>query len=601
MKKLYTLAGAALLSTTISAQSSFFDDFESYTVGQYIGAVSPAWTTWSGTTGGTEDTQVNNTMNNTTGGSNSVRYSSTSATGGPQDCVLPFGGQYNTGTFNYAMDMFVTPSQGAYFNFQANTTVGQVWAMEAYMPQTGDLILSNTNGQLLTSTYPLNQWFTIEFNINLNSNVWELRINNALIGSFPNTINQIASVDIFPVNASYSGNNNSEFYVDNVSYSYTPYTLPVLNAAVTQIGGVNPGLATQVKNPVVTVRNLGTTAITSFNLALNYNSGTINLPVTSVNVASLATYTVTMAPVTLAAGSMPLSVTVSNVNGNASDGDPSDDVKTITLNPVVPVPNKIVVGEEGTGTWCPWCVRGTVYMDYMENNYDGFWAGIAVHNGDPMADSLYDIELAPLIGFAYPNMLVDRDPNNIDPSAVEAAFMSQIVVPINATISNTAQYNATTRVLDVTITYNFTAAATSAWKVICVITEDAVTGIGATYSQANAYAGGANGPMGGFENLPSPVPYTQMVYDHVARFISPSFQGGTGFPATVSPGYTQSFNYSFTLDPSWNVNDMHIIGMLVDPSGVINNASYTTANEAMIGVAEPAPAGPLVNIFPNPT
>src|SRR4051812_28481809 len=130
MKKLYTLVGAALFSSALLAQASFSDDFEGYSAGNYIGAVSPNWTTWDGITGGTEDTQVNNTMNNTASGSKSVYYSSSLAAGGPQDCVLPFGGQYNTGTFTYQMDMFVESNKGAYFNFQGNTTLGQSFAME---------------------------------------------------------------------------------------------------------------------------------------------------------------------------------------------------------------------------------------------------------------------------------------------------------------------------------------------------------------------------------------------------------------------------------------------------------------------------------------
>jgi hypothetical protein len=604
MKKIYTIATAALLSTTaLIGQASFADDFESYTVGQYIGTVSPNWTTWSGANGGTEDTQVNNTMNNTIGGSKSVHYSSTAATGGPQDCVLPFGGQYNTGTFMYSMDIFVTTGQGAYFNFQANTTLGQLWALEVYMPQTGTFYMTNTNGQLLTGTFPLNTWFTMSFDINLNSNVWDAKINGTSVGIFANTVNQIASIDIFPYNGTAVGGNSlSDFYVDNVAYSYTPYTLPTLNGAVTQISGVTSALATQSKQAVVTVRNLGVTAITSYDLTWNYNSGSFTQSYTG-SLASLATTTVTMTQaITVAAGSMPLSVTISNVNGNASDGDASDDIKTVTLNPVVPAPNKVVVGEEATGTWCPWCVRGTVYMDYMETNFDGFWAGIAVHNGDPMTEASYDAAIGPLIS-GYPSLLVDRTPS-IDPSQAEAGFMTQVVTPAVGYIVNGAQYNSSTGQLDVSLTYYFTAPANSGYKFACVLTEDNVSGTGSTWSQANAYAGGAQGPMGGFESLPNPVPYSQMQYDHVARAISPSFAGGTGFPTTIAAGYSETRWFTFTVPAGWNIANMHIVGMLIEPGGEINNGSTTTVNEAIangfVGVNDPAVERPSVQIFPNP-
>ena len=94
--------------------------------------------------------------------------------------------------------------------------------------------------------------------------------------------------------------------------------------------------------------------------------------------------------ITLIAGSNPLTFTISNVNGAGADGDANDNVGTININPIVPAAGKMVVSEEGTGTWCGWCVRGAVYMDLMAAKYSNYWAGIAVHNGDPMVVATYD-------------------------------------------------------------------------------------------------------------------------------------------------------------------------------------------------------------------
>jgi hypothetical protein len=502
------------------------------------------------------------------------------------------------------MSLFVETGKGGYFNFQANTTLGQLWALECYMNQLGEMYFSNTDGILGQTTYSLNQWFDIRFDINLNTNQWDVFINNTLVNSFANTVNQIASIDIYPVNgATFGGNNQAGFYVDDVSFSHTPYTLPNRNGAVTQVSGVSPGLVGQSKQLTATVRNLGTTPITTFDLAVNYNSGQFTQSFTQT-IASLASATVTLTtPVTLAAGSMPLSVTISNVNALGADGDANDDSKSITVDPVVPAAGKIVVGEEATGTWCQWCPRGAVYMDYMENNYEGHWAGIAVHNGDPMTVAIYDAGMGALIS-GYPSQLVDRVSPEIDPSGVEDAFMSRIVVPGAATITNGAQFNQSTGALNVSLTYNFTSSVSGQYRVACVLTEDSVTGSNSQYSQSNAYAGGNNGAMGGYESLPNPVPFTMMKYDHVARAISPSFAGGTGLPTTISSGYTQTFLYSFTVPSTWNPNRMHIIGMLIEPNGTINNGSTTTITEAVangyVGVNDPQPTQNEVTLFPNP-
>ncbi|MGL5891089.1 MAG: hypothetical protein ACRC3B_14465, partial [Bacteroidia bacterium] len=327
MKKTLTLIGMLALSASMSAQVSFSDNFDALAPGTYIGPTSTYWTTWSGVEGGAEDAQTNTTQANSP--SNSLYFVSSAANGGPQDVILDFGGQYNTGLFTYGMSMYVVANKGGYFNFQANTTPGQLWALECYINQSGAFTMQNTNGQLLTGNFPTTTWFDIDFNINLNTNTWEVLLNNTVVGTFANTVNQIASLDIYPSNSTASGGNGqSGFYVDDVSFTHIPYTLPALNGAAISMSGYT-GLATQQKQVTANIRNLGTTAITSFDLTLNYNSATINQSVTSVNLASLATTSVTFTtPVTLAAGNLPMTVTISNVNGAGADGDPSDDVKT---------------------------------------------------------------------------------------------------------------------------------------------------------------------------------------------------------------------------------------------------------------------------------
>ncbi|MFN8715207.1 MAG: Omp28-related outer membrane protein [Bacteroidota bacterium] len=611
MKKTLTLIGMLALSASMSAQVSFSDNFDAISAGTYIGPTSQYWTTWSGTEGGSEDAQA--TAAQAFSAPHSIYFSSTSNNGGPQDVLLDFGGQYNTGQLDLSMMMYIVANKGGYFNFQANTVPGQLWAMECYINQSGAFTIQNNDGQLLTGTFPTATWFEIDFNINLNTNTWEVLVNNVSAGSFANTVNQIATMDIYPVNSTTSGGNGQAgFYLDDVAFTYTPYTLPALNGGVIALSGYT-GLATQQKNITATVRNLGTTAITSFDLALNYNSGTINQSVSAVNIPSLGSTNVTFTtPVTLVAGTLPMSVTISNVNAAGADGDASDDVKTVQVNPTIPAPNRVVVGEEGTGTWCQWCPRGAVFMDYMDENYHGFFAGIAVHNADPMVNTVYDTGIGALIG-GYPSALVDRNPE-IDPSQLEPAFMQEIVTPANAVLVNGATWNATSRQLDVSVTYTFTAAATTAWKVGLVLTEDSVTGTTSQWAQSNAYAGGNNGVMGGFELLPNPVPASMMHYNHVAREITPSFNGLTNaFSTAPAIGDVRTFNYSYVLPAGWDVNQMHIIGLLIDNTGKINNGSISTISEAVatgfvtgtpvggVGIQSPDAPDAVVNMYPNPT
>lgn len=617
MKKLFTLS--AVLCAALNANAQFSDNFDGYNLG-YLGPQSPDWTVWSGVSGEgtTEDATVVNS--DAASGAQSIYFSSTSSTGGPTDCVLNFGGAHNTGQFVYEQNMKIETGKGGYFNFQANTTIGQVWALEVYFNQSGNFQMSNTTGNFLTGTFPTNTWFNLKFDIDLNLNVWTVLVNNTPVGSFQNTVNQIASIDIFPVNAAQplGGNNQAGFWVDDVSYTHTPYVLPTVNGGLVACGTINPatrapgmisGLVGQQRHMAVSIRNLGVNPITSFDISVNYNSGTQNQSVTSVNIPSLAVYVYEFAtPVTLAAGNLPVSFTLSNVNGAGADGDANDDnANTMANISVVPAPGKVVVGEEGTGTWCQWCPRGAVFMDYMAETYDGYWAGVAVHNGDPMVHTAYDAGVGAAIS-GYPSGLVDRGPE-ADPSTFESEFFQRVVVAPTASIVNGAMWNAAGDTLKVSVSYTFLSAGNAQFKALAIITEDSVTGTSG-YAQSNAYANNAAGPMGGFESLPASVPAAQMNYNHVARGIAPSFGGTTGFASSVPAATTVTFNFAFPVSAGWDTSEFHIIGVLVGPTGVFDNAGMCSLSEALsngfvtgvdeIGATVPGQPDDL-KVYPNPS
>lgn len=573
MKKITLFISALFLGATAVAQT-FSDDFESYTAGTYLGPASPDWTTWSGTEGGPEDVLVSSA--NSSSGANSLYFSSTAASGGPQDVVLPFDQVYNSGNFTFEANFYVESGKGAYFNLQGTLIVAQVWALDCYMINDGTLKLSNQGTPYLTANYPVAQWFNMRIEMDLSANIWELFINNVSQGSFSNPTGQIGILDLYPVNpVAEGGNNISGFYVDDVNYNHIPATLPAVNGGVTFIEQLS-GLAGLTSDVVATVRNLGSNTITSFDIEYDYNGNNVQETVGPVSIASLATYEHTFStPVVVASGSNDLTVTVSNVNGAGADADPSDDAKTITVDPIVPAAGKVVVGEEGTGTWCGWCPRGAVYMDIFETEYEPYWAGIAVHNGDPMVNAVYDAGMGALIS-GYPSALVDRGPD-VDPSGMYTDFLNRLQTPPTAFITNQSTWNAGTRELSVEVSAEFQMPANNNYKLACVLTEDGVTGTTTGYNQTNYYAGGSNGVMGGYEALPNPVPAAQMVYDHVARDIQPSFTGdAASFPAVVNAGETHSVTFNFVLPADWNENNIHVIGILFDPSGMIDNAGKST-------------------------
>ena len=606
MKKLL-LFGATAFFTQVFAQT-FSDDFESYTVGAYLGTSSPKWTTWTASQqGASEDVKITDTK--ASSGTKSIYFASALANGGPQDVILPFDQVYNSGNFTFEANFFVEANKGAYFNLQGTNVPGEVWALDCYMLNNGTLKLKNQATSYLTANYPPAQWFNLRVEMNLTSNIWELFVNNVSQGTFANPTGKIGILDIYPVNpTSEGGNGNAGFYVDDVSYNYISPNLPQRNGGITFVEQLGPiaGMNSDVK---ATVRNLGSDAITSFDIEYTLNSVTDKQTITGLNLASLATYDYTF-PAKIATAPGTLTVTISNVNGAGVDADAADDSKSITSSPVVPAQGKMVVSEEGTGTWCQYCPRGAVYMDLYAENFHDFWTGIAVHNGDPMTVTAYDTGLGQLFS-GLPSAVVDRG-TDVDPSGMYSEFISRLQQAPKAFITNGATWDATSRKLNVSVTADFKSGATNAYKLACVLVEDSVTGTSSSYNQSNAYANNANGPMGGFESLPNPVPAAQMNYNHVARAIAPSFTGeANSFPAVVNTGETHTLNFEFTLPAGWDANQISIVGLLLAPDGRIDNAGRATIDQAVtngfvsasnLSVTELLndELGKQVTVYPNP-
>lgn len=574
MKKLLLFGSLLGGFTFVNGQSSFSDDFESYAAGDFVAQKSSKWETWSGPNGGgTDDVKVVN--NKSKSGSNALYFSSTATSGGPSDLVLPFGGQYSNGNFSLGMNMFIETGKSAYFNFQEQTTVGKGYCMDVYFETSGKITINNNRtGLSFTCSYPQSQWMNFEIRGYLNSNNWEVFIDGTSQGVFQNGSYQIASMDVFPLNG-------SGFWVDDVSYTYTPDAGPYnTDAAVTYINGVIGYLSGAQVSPALDIRNLGNNTITSADVSITYGSYVKLVSLTGLNIAKGGSTTINWPDqLTIIPGSNTFTVQVVGVNGSADDNS-SDDTKSLVINPIVPAKDKLVIGEEATGTWCSWCPRGAVALRNMDKMYHGYFQGIAVHNNDPMENSFYDEGLGTRIS-GYPSAVVDRG-SDIDPSTMGGDFITRITTAPNGKMAAAAKFDNSSSELTVSLKTTILNDIQGAYKLACVLVEDSVTGTATGYNQNNAYAGGSNGTMGGFEALTNPVPASRMVYDHVGRAISPGFGGmANAYTTSMKAGDTFIHNFKFNIDASWKLSKMHIVGLFIAPTGKIDNGSVTSYQEAL--------------------
>ncbi len=601
MKRHVLLALSLVIwSFSQTTAQSFFEDFESYSPGDMIAASSPDWTTWSGGVPG-EDAPVS--TDQAYSGSNSLKLQASSSTGGPADVVLPFGGTYYNGTFAFSAHFYIVNNNGGYFNLQAVNPPGTTWAIEVYFNADGSISMSNVqDGVVLTGEYPHDTWFQFELSIDLTANQWEALVDGVSLGTFSNSNNSVASADFYPYE---TNTGNALYYLDDVSYEYQQPNLVALDAAITSIDLPAAGIAGESVAIGATLKNTGINTLTSVDVSWYNGVDQYTETLSGLSLPSLESMDFSFSTsIPLLDGANNITVSVSNPNGS-DDMNPDNDQATASLYAYVPAPGKMILAEEATGTWCGWCPRGAVFMDYMAETYPNHFVGVAVHNGDPMTVPDYDSGITSFPNFpGFPSVVVERD-QLIDPAELESVVLPRLETPPAALLINKAQYDEATGLLTIELEATFQENVSGDYRLNVAIVEDGVTGTSAGYNQTNYYAGGGAGPMGGYENLPNPVPASQMVYDHVARAILGGFDGpANSLPASISNGETHSYTFSYTLLPNYDYDQIKIVGMLLNPDGSVNNVTETTIDEAIanasVNTIQVQADALQLQVWPNP-
>ena len=275
MKKNLLILSSIVVSSALNAQI-FTDNFDSYTAGAYLGPLSSTWTTWSGAEGGTEDVMISDAQANS--GANSIYFASSAATGGPTDVILDFGQQYTSGIFTFESAIYIDAGKNGYFNFQGTPTPGTTWALNCNIKNGVISIDDGATPDLALGKYTDATWFVLRIEANLTTGRWQAYKDGTCFGVWENSVNQVASADLFPVQG-------SSFYMDDVMFDHVAYTAPSLNATITgyNVGGNIVGLQA---HPKVIVANTGTTAITSFDVSADINGTVLTENITGVNLTT---------------------------------------------------------------------------------------------------------------------------------------------------------------------------------------------------------------------------------------------------------------------------------------------------------------------------
>jgi hypothetical protein len=356
----------------------------------------------------------------------------------------------------------------------------------------------------------------------------------------------------------------------------------------------------EVQQPMAlggTVMNYGRDTITSFVVKYTINNGpALSHTISGISLAPFDTFNfLHNTPFTpQAIGNHQVKMWVEMTG----DTYPANDTANARIQGAAFRPKKKLLIEEGTGSWCDQAPRGIAYLEAIRGGDFSETCIISEHRMDSMVVPDYDDYLFKLRWNFVPYFLFDRR-LNVAPRDFFNVALQQMQRFGFADLQLNTQHTANN--IDVTTTIVPAIDLSGDYRLVAVVIENGVHKNANGWQQANAYAGGTLGPMGGFENKPNPIPSADMYYDRVARAAAPSPGGIKGLlPTTMlhNQSYTQTI--SCPIQPGWDVSKLRVVVMLVSytsKDSMVLNSNQTTAP---LGIREQEYKFADLTISPNP-
>jgi hypothetical protein len=232
-------------------------------------------------------------------------------------------------------------------------------------------------------------------------------------------------------------------------------------------------------------------------------------------------------------------------------------------------PERHIVIEKVTGTWCQYCPRGVWLGDSIMDMHPNVTM-IAIHAGDPMyMEGYYDS-----CGLtSFPTANIDRVKKSLSTGIwIEGVNVRMTETPEANVYVNTS-FNPTTREVTATVSAKFFQNLSGDYRFNAIVVEDGVTGDNALYNQSNNFAGSTS-YYGGFEKMPASIPYYMIAYDHVARAMLGGYYGKpNSLPTSINIGDSLHYTFTYTLPAEYDEDYVRVIAMLIKKSSgeIINS------------------------------
>ena len=284
-----------------------------------------------------------------------------------------------------------------------------------------------------------------------------------------------------------------------------------------------------------------------------------------------------------------LKVWVSNPNG-IIDSNLSNDTLSTTISGLSLIPEKNVLIEEGTGTWCSNCPDGAAEIESILNSTTNILA-VALHSSDAMSTDESDEVLSEYF-IAYPRAAIDRikfdDWGEVAISRnvwqTKCNIRKNAIVP--ADIDITSNFNPSTRILDISVTSNFYTVMNKEYRLNAFVLENEIPG-GSSAGQ-------------GYEQSGADDTY---IHQHVLRaMLGGAWGTENSVSATTVDNGTYSHTYNFLLPNDYNFDNIHVYGIIQRYSSDVNDREIVNSKESTIttNINQISKDEIDINIYPNP-
>ena len=296
-------------------------------------------------------------------------------------------------------------------------------------------------------------------------------------------------------------------------------------------------------------------------------------------------------------GEYDLTVKVTKVNGVENTGDNIEaTTKLVVTN--LDIKHRAVV-EEYTGTWCGYCPKGYVAMEYMAEKYPEDFIGLAYHGDDPMEGRNV---VMPSSVTGFPAAHLDRASGQIDPylgagsteMGIEQDWLDRCNEPSPAAIEVEAALSDDLETVSVTSRTAFALEGTDGFKVAYALLADGMTGTGRSWQQRNYFGGSSTGlDLDLWDQFLNGGSYVTVEFNDVV-ILAPDSKGVTGsVPAEITVGEWNEHEYTFTLSDATSAYTASTVSLVQAPwklrvVAMLLNADGEIVNAAKCNVSTPA-------------